>query len=147
MNSSVAIKQPDQAASSYARSFPQDGKNVTSPVLAAFFNDLPERVHAIATMRGLGYSYRKIAEEYGISPQAVSLMLSRYRKHVSTCRNRSELRGLSSRASNALVRCGVSTRAAGVLKVLPQMKNCGAKTIAEIERWMLQNADQHTQNN
>lgn len=102
--------------------------------------EVPMRVRDIATMRGLGYTYREIAEPLNISPQAVSLMLSRYRRSLKCLRQSMELCQLSSRAVNALGRHGVKTREEarnqGILEQLKNQRNCGRKTLDEIERWM-----------
>ena len=38
-------------------------------------DEIPERVRQIVMMRGLGYSYREIADPFSVPPQAVSLIL------------------------------------------------------------------------
>lgn len=102
--------------------------------------EVPERVRQIAMLRGLGYSYRQIAEPLGVTPQAVSLMLVRYRRSLKSLRGATELGGLSVRAVNALGRLGIRTRGeareAGALALLAGERNCGCKTIDEIARWM-----------
>ena len=94
----------------------------------------------IATLRGLGYSYREIGERFGTTPQAVSIMLTRHRRSLSSLRDRPDLAGLSARAANVLGRIGVCSReeasAHNVLSLLQIQRNCGAKTREEIARWL-----------
>ncbi len=101
---------------------------------------LPRRVRDIATLRGLGYTFREIGREFEVTPQAISLMLMRHRRVLKQLRGAIELQGLSPRAVNALGRFGIRTRqdAAGrnVLDLLKSERNCGAKTRSEIERWI-----------
>lgn len=103
-------------------------------------SDLPARVRDIAALRGLGYSYRAIGRRFRITPQAVSLMLSRYKRSLASLRGRPELTGLSARATNTLGRVGVTTReqavACDITALLENQRNCGAKTRNEIERWL-----------
>ena len=102
--------------------------------------EIPHRVRDIAMMRGLGYSFREIAQQLNVTPQAVSLMLSRHRRALKSLNGAMELCHLSARAVNALGRHGVSTReearANDVLHRLRSERNCGRKTLDEIERWM-----------
>lgn len=101
---------------------------------------IPGRIRDIAVLRGLGYSYREIASPLGVTPQAVSLMLMRHKRCLKQLRSASELHSLSARGVNALGRHGITTRqdarAKDALTLLKQERNCGAKTIAEIKRWM-----------
>lgn len=103
-------------------------------------SELPARVRDLAALRGLGYSYREIGHRFGITPQAVSLMLTRHKRSLSSLRNRSELAGLSARATNALGRIGVSSReqasSRDLAALLENQRNCGAKTRNEIKRWL-----------
>ena len=112
------------------------GENVGGTTLA----DLPRRVRDIATLRGLGYSFREIGQELNITPQAVSFMLMRHRRSLASLGQAVELFNLSSRAVNALDRRGVRTRreavGTNVLEHLRGERNCGSKTLAEIQRWM-----------
>lgn len=91
-------------------------------------------------LRGLGYSYRVIGRQFGVTPQAVSLMLTRHRRSLKSLRGAVELNSLSARAVNALGRHGVRTREeaqeANVLELLAGERNCGNKTIDEITRWI-----------
>jgi len=102
--------------------------------------DVPHRVRDIAMMRGLGYSFREIAQQLNVTPQAVSLMLSRHRRSLKSLKGAMELCHLSARAVNALGRHGISTRHEArekdVLHCLRGERNCGRKTLEEIERWM-----------
>ena len=101
---------------------------------------VPERIREIAMMRGLGYSFRQIAEQFCVTPQAVSLMLSRHKKTVKSLRGATELTTLSSRAANALGRLNVrnreEARRMNVIQSLKGSRNCGRKTISEIEHWL-----------
>ena len=101
---------------------------------------VPQRVKEIALLRGLGYSFREIGDRLGISPQAVSLMLSRHRRAAKLLDRTLQLRGLSSRAVNALGRHSIRTRdearERNILAILPSERNCGNKTVNEIERWL-----------
>jgi predicted transcriptional regulator len=101
---------------------------------------VPQRVKEIALLRGLGYSFREIGDRLGISPQAVSLMLSRHRRAAKLLDKTLQLHGLSSRAVNALGRHSIRTREEArehnILAILPSERNCGSKTVNEIERWL-----------
>ncbi len=112
------------------------GEDVGSTTVA----DLPRRVRDMATLRGLGYSFREIGQELNITPQAVSLTLTRHRRSLASLGQAVELVNLSSRAVNALGRHGVRTRReaveTNVLERLRHERNCGRKTLAEIQRWM-----------
>ena len=103
---------------------------------------IPERVRQIAMLRGLGYSYRQIAGPLQVTPQAVSLMLTRHRHSLKSLRAAMELNSLSARAVNALGRHGIRTREqarqANVLERLAGERNCGRKTMEEISRWVEQ---------
>jgi predicted transcriptional regulator len=109
--------------------------------------DVPKRVREIAMLRGLGYSFREIGEQMGVTPQAVSLMLSRHRRSIKSLGGALELSQLSTRAVNALGRYGVSSREQAKEKIildrLRHERNCGRKTLSEIERWL---ADPSTPN-
>jgi hypothetical protein len=102
--------------------------------------EIPERVRQIAMMRGLGYSYREIAGPFSVTPQAVSLMLTRHRRALESLRGAMEFSALSPRAVNVLGRHGIRTREqarqANVLERLAGERNCGRKTMDEIARWM-----------
>ena len=107
--------------------------------------EVPQRVKEIALLRGLGYSFREIGEKLGVTPQAVSLMLSRHRRAAKSLDRTLELRGLSSRAVNALGRHSIGTREEArrrnILSILPYERNCGSKTVNEIERWLESECD------
>lgn len=106
----------------------------------ATLNDVPFRVREFATLRGLGYSFRQIANLFNVTPQAVSLTLERHRRTVKSLGVDSELAGLSARAVNVLGRHRVSTRAQARMRNLQELlkdeRNCGRKTLEEIARWM-----------
>jgi hypothetical protein len=110
------------------------------PVRPRALDEVPERVRQIAMMRGLGYSYREIAGPFSVTPQAVSLMLTRHRRSLKSLRGAMELSALSPRAVNALGRHGIRTREqarqANVLERLDRERNCGRKTLDEIARWI-----------
>jgi predicted transcriptional regulator len=101
---------------------------------------VPQRVREIAMLRGLGYSFRQIAEQFSVTPQAVSLMLSRHRRCLKALRGSIELNNLSARAVNTLGRHGIRTREEArrknILQSLAGERNCGRKTIEEIAHWM-----------
>jgi predicted transcriptional regulator len=101
---------------------------------------LPERIRQIAVLRGLGYSFREIGRELKVTPQAVSLMLSRHRHSLKALKGSAELADLSARAVNALGRHGIRSREKArkmeILARLVDERNCGAKTIEEIRRWL-----------
>ena len=64
---------------------------LTESPAAATLEELPHRVRDIATLRGLGYTFREISEQFGVTPQAISLMLSRHRRVLKTLRGAVEL--------------------------------------------------------
>ena len=101
---------------------------------------VPQRIREIAMLRGLGYSFRQIAQQFSVTPQAISLMLSRHRKSLKSLRGALELSNLSARAVNALGRHGIRTREEArhqsVLGLLKNERNCGRKTLEEIEQWL-----------
>jgi predicted transcriptional regulator len=101
---------------------------------------LPVRVRNIALLRGLGYSFREIGKQLGVTAQAVSIMLLRYRRSLKSLKGSVELADLSARAANALGRRKITTREearrADVLRLLQNERNCGRKTLEEIERWL-----------
>ncbi len=103
---------------------------------------LPERVRAIATLRGLGYSYREIGRLFSVTPQAVSLMLGRHKRTIKKLGSSLELQQLSARAVNALgrhrIRSREEARDCDVLALLLNERNCGRKTQEEIAKWMSQ---------
>jgi predicted DNA-binding protein YlxM (UPF0122 family) len=115
---------------------PVSTANSTSNQLDA----VPQRIREIAMLRGLGYSFRQIAQQFSVTPQAISLMLSRHRKSLKSLRGALELNNLSARAVNALGRHGIRTREEArhqsVLELLKNERNCGRKTLGEIEQWL-----------
>ncbi|MFZ9933015.1 MAG: DNA-directed RNA polymerase subunit alpha C-terminal domain-containing protein [Chthoniobacterales bacterium] len=118
----------------HVRAKPNQNRPILDP------EDIPHRIRDIAMMRGLGYSFREIAEQFCVTPQAVSLMLSRHRRSLSSLKGAMELSRLSARAVNALGRHGVSTvaeaREKNILDLLRGERNCGRKTLEEIARWI-----------
>lgn len=115
-----------------------------SPELAvaldSAFEAVPQRVREIAMLRGLGYSFREIATPLNVTPQAVSLMLSRHKRGLKSLGGSMELGSLSSRAVNALGRHGIQTRdearRRNALGLIKNERNCGHKTFAEIAHWL-----------
>ena len=89
---------------------------------------VPQRVGEIAMLRGLGYSYREIGRQFSVTPQAVSLMLSRHRRALKSLGTAVELSTLSARAVNALGPHGTKNREqarnANVLDMLRDERNC-----------------------
>jgi hypothetical protein len=133
VNSSVTFR-PDISSRSRGR---------PSPLVSV--ESLSPRLLEIAAMRGLGYKLYEIASEFGCSPQAVSLMLARHRRRLSSLGPRAEHWQLSARATNVLGRLRISSReqarSRDILRLLRGQRNCGAKTIAEIERWLAEDGD------
>lgn len=111
-----------------------------SPAVDDVLGKLPSRVRDIATLRGLGYSCIEIGRRLGITPQAVSVTLSRHHRRLRDMGGRPELLELSARAANALARLGVRSRADAhgrdIFARLRRERNCGEKTIEEIRRWL-----------
>ncbi len=101
---------------------------------------IPQRVAEIAMLRGLGYSFREIGKQFNVTPQAVSLMLSRHRRSLKSLGTAVELGNLSARAVNALGRHGIKSRGearnADVVHLLRHERNCGKKTLDEIAHWL-----------
>jgi hypothetical protein len=114
-----------------------------SPLAAV--ESLSPRLLEIAAMRGLGYKLHEIAAEFGCSPQSVSLMLARHRRRLSSLGPRAEHWQLSIRATNVLGRLRIfsreQARSRDISRLLRGQRNCGAKTIAEIERWLAEDGD------
>ncbi len=108
--------------------------------LFASIDEVPARIRDIALFRGLGYTYREIAQPLGVTPQAVSLMLIRHKRRLQRLKRAHDLQTLSSRAVNVLGRHGITNREEArrhdLLSRLDNERNCGTKTRAEIERWM-----------
>jgi predicted transcriptional regulator len=117
-----------------------DREECSSAAVQDMLAALPGRVRDIATLRGLGYTCHEIGRRLGITPQAVSATLMRHRRRVRDIGGRSELLELSARAANALSSLGVRSRAdartANLLARLRHRRNCGAKTLDEIGRWL-----------
>ncbi len=107
---------------------------------SATLDALPARVRDIAALRGLGYTFREIAQPLNITPQAASIMLARYQRSLKSLQHSFELCNLSARAVNVLRRHGITSRDQArlrdIAKLLDNQRNCGRKTIEEIERWM-----------
>lgn len=112
----------------------------TEEPLVPGLTKVPWRVREIAMLRGLGYSYREIAQELNVTPQAVFVMLVRNRRPVKSLRQQMDLVGLSSRAVNVLARHGIRNREQALtqptLDLIKSERNCGSKTIDEICRWL-----------
>ncbi|MBE2181501.1 MAG: hypothetical protein IAE97_13625 [Chthoniobacterales bacterium] len=116
------------------------------PVMQAYPNatmpieSIPYKVREIAILRGLGYTLLEIASRSSITPQAVSMMLKRYRRSTQCFDSSSELSQLSTRAANTLARLGITTKSDAqrceLFKELAQQRNCGSKTIQEIRQWV-----------
>lgn len=104
------------------------------------FDALPARLRDIATLRGLGYSFREIGKQFGQTPQAISIMLQRHRRSLKSLKVAPELHQLSGRAVNVLGRHGIRSRAdcggLDVPRILDGERNCGRKTREEIFRWL-----------
>lgn len=133
MNMSIDEQYPTFTASSFT-------SGSEASVLGA--RAIPVRVRDMAALRGLGYTCRQIGQQFGISAQAVSVMLGRYRKRLDSLSDAIELHSLSCRAANVLGRHGISSRQEAVkrdiVRLLQHEKNCGLKTIMEIQRWINQ---------
>lgn len=102
--------------------------------------ELPLYVRNVATLRGLGFSFPQIARHYGVTPQAISVLLTRQRASVKQGKALPELAGLSPRAANCLGRLRIGTRAEArkrpnLPEELQGQRNCGQKTVEEILRW------------
>ena len=102
--------------------------------------DLPRHILHIAALRGLGYPLRTIGRNYGVTPQAISVLLARHKASLRTARHRAGLQGLSPRAVNVLGRLRINDRAEARAVTdweerLRGLRNCGQKTIAEIREW------------
>jgi hypothetical protein len=113
-----------------------------APAPSINLDGVPVRVRQIALLRGLGYSFREIGEHLSVSPQAISLMLSRHRHRSQALRGAVELGLLSHRAINALGRHGIrdrrQARQRNAIDLLKGERNCGRKTLEEIAHWMNQ---------
>lgn len=114
----------------------ENGAETSCPTL----DQLPQRIRDVATLRGLGYSYREIGRQFNITAQAVSIMLARHRRKLKSLGQNSSLHQLSARAVNVLGRHGISSpqeaRRSNLLDRLERERNCGRKTVEEIATWM-----------
>jgi len=102
--------------------------------------ELPLYARNVATLRGLGFSFPQIARHYGVTPQAISVLLIRQRALFKPGQSLSGLVGLSPRATNCLGRLHIGTRAEAQIcpdlrEKLQGQRNCGEKTIEEILCW------------
>lgn len=102
--------------------------------------ELPTRTLHIAALRGLGYSLRTIGRHYRVSPQAISVMLTRHKTALRRAKPTDGMQQLSPRAINVLGRLGIRnlSDARGVTnwkERLRGLRNCGSKTEAEIQAW------------
>jgi hypothetical protein len=123
-----AARQPD----GWQSSLPDIGK-------------VPLFVRNVAAWRGLGYTFSQIGRSCGVSPQAISIMMAREKRRLSSELDPSEFTGLSPRAVNCLGRLGISSRAAAqktqkLEDALLGQRNCGEKTVREILSWATVNA-------
>jgi predicted transcriptional regulator len=134
-------KQPMHIESTYVSS-----QNEGQAAATIDLDPVPQRVREIAMLRGLGYAFREIADLLNVSPQAVSLMLSRHRRSFKSLRGSMDLCNLSARAVNALgrhkIKSRVEARSSNVLELLRNERNCGRKTLEEITQWMDENPAQ-----
>jgi hypothetical protein len=109
---------------------------------------LPGRVRDIATLRGLGYTCMEIGRRFGITPQAVSATLARHHRRIGDFGRRKDMLELSARASNALTRIGIESRAdvrgRDIFALLRRERNCGEKTLDEIRRWLERGREEET---
>jgi DNA-directed RNA polymerase alpha subunit len=112
---------------------------------------LPARVRDIATLRGLGFTCLEIGRRFGITPQAVSATLSRHHRRIDDMKGCPEMSELSARSVNALSRIGVNSRAEAcrrdIFTLLLRERNCGAKSLEEIRRWLERGSVETGENN
>lgn len=131
---------PSADASSSAR---ESGQN---PL--ATLEDIPRSIRDIAALRGLGYTYSEIGHSLGVTAQAISVTLVRYRRKLASTRGSKHMMGLSTRALNVLSKHCISDpsdpRLSTMLEHFPGERNCGAKTIMEIQRWAGLDTDKAT---
>ena len=113
MNSEVSLIEREESA-------PQGADDVLAK--------LPGRARDIAMLRGLGYTCLEIGRRLGITPQAVSATLARHHRRVDDFGLRQDMLELSARASTALSRIGVNSRADArkrdVFALLARERNC-----------------------
>ena len=102
-----------------------NGTTIQTALRPATLGEIPERVRQIAMLRGLGYSYRQIAGPLQVTPQAVSLMLTRHRRSLKSLRDAMELNLLSARAVN----CHAAAFLATVRPLLPESWRVGPAVI------------------
>lgn len=144
MNSTVSAQATGMSAVRTGRSPDAQGrtKAASSDLM---LEALPPRLRDIAMMRGLGFKLHEIARHFDISPQAVSLVLSRHRRRIEGLGLRTEQWDLSTRAVTALARLGITTRAQArsldIAALLRGKRNCGEKTIKEIQTWLASDGD------
>ena len=102
--------------------------------------ELPRRILHIAALRGLGYSLQTIGRSYGVSPQAISVMLTRHKGALRSAKSHGGIQSLSPRAVNVLGHLRIKNRTEA-RKVtdweerLHGLRNCGQKTATEIRAW------------
>lgn len=98
------------------------------------------RVRDIAALHGLGFSYREIAEHYKVTPQAISLLLIRSKRKIEAIGGVPSMATLSTRAVSALRSIGIyspqDAQDKEVLLKLQRARNCGKKTLAEVNQWL-----------
>ncbi|MEX1114505.1 MAG: hypothetical protein WEB53_04600 [Akkermansiaceae bacterium] len=98
--------------------------------------DLPRRILQIAALRGLGYPLRTIGQNYGVTPQAISVLLARHKAALRAARNHAGRRGLPLRVVNVLGHLRIKDRTVTEWEErLRGLRNCGQKAIAEIRAW------------
>ena len=117
-----------------------DREECSAPGADDILASLPGRVRDIATLRGLGFTCMDIGRRFGITPQAVSATLARHHQRMGDFGARQDMLELSARAANALSRIGINSRADArgrdVFTLLGRERNCGAKSLDEIRRWL-----------
>ena len=119
---------------------PNSATSVWTNPRPSVLNAPPQRIGEIAMLRGLGYSFREIAQHLCVTPQAASLMLARYRSRQQALGNAEELYNLSARAVSVLRRYGIRSREQAkninLTERLQNERNCGHKTLNEILQWL-----------
>lgn len=98
--------------------------------------EVSERNHKIWFLRKIGYTYRSIGDQVGISGQAVRLCYRKTVRKIEYIKNPGPYGFLSVRAVNCLREAGIKSlteaRKLSELTLL-KMRNCGPKTLQEIK--------------